>query len=136
FLGSNTDLATFGAIVVDSIKKTDGSWQYTWADVDVQTETYTADPKAPDVGDYKTGMEGYSYRHGYSSFQSNLGTVQIDGAETSTRFRTNLILQEVGGAPCTVVVSAYSSGSFVPMATVTVPVPAFGYLSKELFRGF
>src|SRR5204862_2692051 len=85
------------------------------------------------VGEYKTAMELFSYRHGYSSFQSNLGTVQIEGAESSSRVRTNLILEEVGGAACTVAVSAYTSGSFVPMASATVALPAFGYVSKELF---
>ena len=48
--------------------------------MDVQTEAYTVDP-AQGVGDFKTGMEGYAYFHGYSSFQSNLGTMSFDGAE-------------------------------------------------------
>jgi hypothetical protein len=129
------DTPVYGAVVIDSVEGGDGSWQRSWKDVDVQTETYTADPRDTALGDYKTGMEGFSYRHGYSSFQSNLGTVQIEGAESSTRFRTNLILEEVGGAPCTVAVSAYASGSFVPMATATVALPAFGYVSRELFAG-
>ncbi|HKC24565.1 MAG TPA: hypothetical protein VKF32_07465, partial [Thermoanaerobaculia bacterium] len=129
------DNPVYGAIVIDSVEGDDGTWQRSWKDVDVQTETYTADPRDTSIGEYKTGMEGFSYRHGYSSFQSNLGTVQIEGAETSSRFRTNLILEEVGGAACTVAVSAYASGSFVPMATATVALPAFGYVSRELFAG-
>jgi len=112
----------------------DGTWQFTWADVDVQTETYTADTDDPTVGEFRTGMEGYSYRHGYSSFQSNLGTVLIDGAETSPRNRTNLILQEVGGAPCTLTVAVYKPGALVPLAMRNVSLKAFDYVSRELFR--
>ena len=79
-------------------------------------------------------MEGYSYRHGYSSFQSNLGTVLIDGAETSPRYRTNLILQEVGGAPCTVAIGVYQPGALVPIAIQLVSLKAIDYISRELFR--
>ena len=112
----------------------DGTWQFTWTDVDVQTETYTADTDDPAVGEFRTGMEGYSYRHGYSSFQSNLGTALIDGAETSPRNRTNLILQEVGGAPCTLTIAVYQPGSLVPLAMTDVSLKAFDYVSRELFR--
>lgn len=108
----------------------------TWADVDVQTDTYTPDPAAPELGDYKTGMEAFSYRHGYSSFQSNLGTVQFEGAENSSRYRTNLVLEEVGNAGCTVAIAAYLPGSFVPIAAASLTLPRFGYISKELFKGF
>ncbi len=101
--------------------------------MDVQTETYTVDP-AQGVGDYKTGMEGYAYFHGYSSFQSNLGTMSFDGAESSSAYRTNLILSEVGGDYCDVVVAAYLPGSFVPIASVGKRIPSMGYLSDELFR--
>jgi hypothetical protein len=79
-------------------------------------------------------MEGYSYRHGYSSFQSNLGTLEFDGAESSSAFRTNLILNEVGGDFCDVVVAAYLPGSFVPVASVTKRIPPMGYVSDELFH--
>jgi hypothetical protein len=112
----------------------DGTWQFTWTDVDVQTETYTADTDDPAVGEFRTGMEGYSYRHGYSSFQSNLGTALIDGAETSPRNRTNLILQEVGGAPCTLTIAVYQPGALVPLAMTDVALKAFDYVSRELFR--
>ena len=82
--------------------------------VDVQTEAYAIDPAAG-FGELKTGMEGYAYFHGYSSFQSNLGTMSFDGAESSTNYRTNIILHEVGGASSrNVVISAYMHGSFVP----------------------
>lgn len=110
----------------------------TWKDVDVQSETYTLDPNSTnaDRGQYATGMEAFSYRHGYSSFQSNLGTVEIEGAENSSRYRTNLVIQEVGGSSCTVAISAYLRGSFVPVATVSAVLPPFGYLSKELFRAW
>jgi hypothetical protein len=129
------DKPVYGAIVIDSIDNGSGdTWTKSWKDVDVQTETYTADTRDAARGEFKTGMEGFSYRHGYSSFQSNLGTVQIEGAESSSRYRTNLILEEVGGADCRVAVSAYTSGSFVPIATATVALPAFGYISRELFR--
>jgi hypothetical protein len=79
-------------------------------------------------------MEAYSYRHGYSSFQSNLGTVLIDGAEISPRNRTNLILEEVGGAPCTVAVAVYRPGALVPIAMRNVSLKKFDYISRELFR--
>ena len=108
----------YGAMQISAAKNNDGTWASGWADVDVQTETYTVDP-VQGVGDYKTGMEGYAYFHGYSSFQSNLGTMSFDGAENSTSYRTNLILHEVGGAYCDVIVSAYMPGSFVPVASVT-----------------
>lgn len=124
--------SVYGAISIQP----DRDGQNNWKDVDVQTETYTLDPSNTTSGQFSTGMEGFSYHHGYSSFQSNLGTVQIDGAESSSRFRTNLILQEVGGSTCNVAVAAYLPGSFVPIATATVVVPPFGYISKELFRGY
>ena len=79
-------------------------------------------------------MEAYPYWHGYSSFQSNLGTVAMEGAETSSRYRTNLILQEVGGALCEVSVAAYLPGSFTPVAQTTVTLRAFDYFSQELFK--
>jgi hypothetical protein len=120
---------TYGAIRIQAAQNGDKSW----GGVDVQTETYTVDP-AQGVGDYKTGMEGYAYFHGYSSFQSNLGTMTFDGAESSSAYRTNLILSEVGGDYCDVVVAAYLPGSFVPIASVTKRIPAMGYLSDELFR--
>jgi hypothetical protein len=126
------DAAVYGAVRIEPLKNSDGSLDNSWQDIDVQTETYTRDPRY-DLGDYKTGMEGYSYLHGYSSFQSNLGTVQIEGAENSASFRTNLILSEVGGASCTVAVAAYWPGSFVPLATATIQLPRFGYVSRELF---
>lgn len=125
---------TWGTIEADHQKRTDGSWLFTWSDVDVQTETYTADTESPSRGEYRTGMEGYSYRHGYSSFQSNLGTVLIDGAETSARNRTNLVLQEVGGAPCTLAVGVYRPGALVPLSVQVVNLKASEYLSRELFR--
>ena len=100
--------------------------------MDVQTETYTVDP-AQGVGDYKTGMEGYAYFHGYSSFQSNLGTMSFDGAENSSSYRTNIILNEVGGASVDAIISAYMPGSFVPVASVTKRLAPFGYFSDELF---
>jgi hypothetical protein len=125
---------TWGTIEADNLKREDGSWLFTWADVDVQTETYTADTESPSRGEYRTGMEGYSYRHGYSSFQSNLGTVLIDGAEISARNRTNLILQEVGGAPCTLAVGVYRPGALVPLGVKIVELKPSEYLSRELFR--
>ena len=125
---------TWGTIEADNLERPDGSWLFTWSDVDVQTETYTADTENPTRGEYRTGMEGYSYQHGYSSFQSNLGTVLIDGAETSARNRTNLILQEVGGAPCAVIVGVYRPGSLVPIAMANVSLKAGEYVSRELFR--
>ena len=125
----------FGPVTIDNQHNTDGTtWLETWSDVDVQTETYTPDPVRPGTGDFKTGMEGYSYRHGYTSFQSNLGTVQIDGAETSSAYRTNLILQEVGGSSCQLAISAYLPGSLTPIATASRTLPPFAYVSEELFR--
>jgi hypothetical protein len=126
---------TYGHIEIANVKNSDGTCcKEGWADVDVQTEAYTVSP-ATGVGDFKTGMEGYSYLHGYSSFQSNLGTVQFDGAESSSAYRTNLILNEVGGSWCDVVIAAYLPGSFVPIATVSRRIPPNGYISEELFRG-
>lgn len=132
--GIPESVGAYGAVQVEVAS--DG--EFTWKDVDVETETYTVDPNwtTGARGQYATGMEGFSYRHGYSSYQSNLGTVQIDGAETSSRYRTNLILQEVGGASCQVAISAYLRGSFVPIETKAVTLPPFGYLSRELFRGW
>ena len=126
------DAGVWGTITADN-KKQNGTWQFTWEDVDVQTETYTADTGNPALGEFRTGMEGYSYQHGYSSFQSNLGTVLIDGAETSPRNRTNLILQEVGGASCTLGVAVYPPGTIVPIATTTVTLQKGDYVSRELF---
>ena len=123
---------TYGQIVIENTKNNDGTWATGWADVDVQTESYTIDPTGG-FGEYKTGMEGYAYFHGYSSFQSNLGTLSFSGAENSSRYRTNLILNEVGGAWCDVVIAAYLPGSFVPMASVTKRIAPFGYFSDELF---
>jgi hypothetical protein len=118
----------YGAVKIAVAPNNDG----TWSGVDVQTETYTVDP-VQGAGDYKTGMEGYAYFHGYSSFQSNLGTMSFDGAENSTSYRTNLILHEVGGSYCDVIVSAYMPGSFVPVASRTLRLAGFGYFSDELF---
>ncbi len=126
----------FGGVRIEAIQRPDGTWAGTWKDVDVQTEIYTADPNAgaAPAGEFKTGMEAYPYWHGYSSFQSNLGAVQMEGAETSSRYRTNLILQEVGGAPCDVAVAVYAAGSFVPLAQTTISLKAYDYYSRELFR--
>jgi hypothetical protein len=125
---------TFGHIEIENVKNSDGTCcQEGWADVDVQTEAYTVSPSTG-VGDFKTGMEGYSYRHGYSSFQSNLGTLEFDGAESSSAYRTNLILNEVGNNFCDVIIAAYLPGSFVPIASVSKRIPPMGYLSDELFR--
>ncbi|MFI5198374.1 MAG: hypothetical protein ACHQJD_07130 [Thermoanaerobaculia bacterium] len=132
-IGILPDQNTYGAIRIQATLNNDGSWATGWAGVDVQTETYTVDP-AQGVGDFKTGMEGYAYFHGYSSFQSNLGTMSFDGAENSSAYRTNLILSEVGGDYCDVVVAAYLPGSFVPIASVTKTLPQYGYLSDELFH--
>lgn len=118
----------YGAVKISAAKNNDE----TWAGVDVQTETYTVDP-VQGAGDYKTGMEGYAYFHGYSSFQSNLGTMSFDGAENSTGYRTNIILHEVGNAYCDVIISAYLPGSFVPVASKTHRLAPFGYFSDELF---
>src|SRR5439155_12766444 len=84
FDGVNVEDALYGAVRIENVRNNDGSYQYTWADVDVETETYTLDPSDSNRGQFSTGMEGASYLHGYSSFQSNLGTVQIDGAESSS----------------------------------------------------
>ncbi len=78
-------------------------------------------------------MEGYAYFHGYSSFQSNLGTMSFDGAENSTSYRTNIILHEVGNASCDVIISAYMPGSFVPVASSHMRLAPLGYISDELF---
>jgi hypothetical protein len=130
------EVSVFGPISIEPVKSSDGTtYSETWADVDVQTETYTPDPANPGLGDFKTGMEAYSYRHGYSSFQSNLGTVQIEGAENSASYRTNLVLQEVGGSLCQVAVSAYRPGYLVPIATKSIPLAPFEYKSTELFKG-
>ena len=125
---------TYGHIEIANVKNIDGTCcKQGWADVDVQTEAYTVSP-ATGVGDFKTGMEGYSYLHGYSSFQSNLGTMEFDGAESSSAYRTNLILNEVTGSYCDVVIAAYLPGSFVPIATASKRIPPNGYISEELFR--
>ncbi len=124
---------SYGTVQIAAVQNRDGTWATGWDGVDVQTESYTVDP-AQGVGDYKTGMEGYAYFHGYSSFQSNLGTMSFDGAENSTSYRTNLILNEVGGSSyCDVVIAAYLPGSFVPVASVTKRIPPAGYFSDELF---
>ncbi len=122
----------YGAITISADAGNDGNWTNSWDGVDVQTETYTVDP-AQGIGDFKTGMEGYAYFHGYSSFQSNLGTMSFDGAENSTNYRTNLILSEVSGLSCDVVIAAYMPGSFVPVASVTKRLAPWGYFSDELF---
>ncbi len=132
--GISSDAGVWGTVEIDNVKRTDGTWLYTWTDVDVQTETYTRDTENPSRGEFRTGMEGYSYRHGYSSFQSNLGTAIIEGAETSPRYRTNLILQEVVGAPCTVAIGVYQPGALVPIAVRLVSLDANAYISRELFR--
>src|ERR1035441_1781253 len=133
-LGILPGTGTYGHIEIDNVTNSDGTCcAQGWSDIDVQTEAYTISTSTG-VGDYKTGMEGYSYLHGYSSFQSNLGTVQFDGAENSSAYRTNLILNEVTGSYCDVIIAAYQPGSFVPIATVTQRIPPMGYLSDELFR--
>ncbi len=125
---------TYGHIEIANVANSDGTCcKQGWADVDVQTEAYTVSPSTG-IGDFKTGMEGYSYRHGYSSFQSNLGTMEFDGAESSSAYRTNLILNEVGGSYCDVVIAAYLPGSFVPIATAPKRIPPNGYVSDELFH--
>jgi hypothetical protein len=125
----------WGSVFVDAVRKAGSTdWDYTWADVDVQTETYTADTEDPSRGEFRTGMEAFSYRHGYSSFQSNLGTVLIDGAETSVRSRTNLILQEVAGASCTLAVGVYRPGSIAPLSVQYVTLKPGDYVSRELFH--
>jgi hypothetical protein len=132
-LGILPNQNTYGTIRIQAIENIDGTWATGWAGVDVQTEAYTVDP-TQGIGDFKTGMEGYAYFHGYSSFQSNLGTMSFDGAESSSAYCTNLILSEVGGDYCDVVVAAYLPGSFVPVASVTKRIPQYGYFSDELFR--
>ena len=132
--GIPADAGVWGTIESDNVTRADGTWLFTWTDVDVQTETYTKDTENPSRGEFRTGMEGYSYRHGYSSFQSNLGTALIEGAETSPRNRTNLILQEVAGAPCTVAVAVYQPGALVPLVARFVSLEANDYISRELFR--
>jgi hypothetical protein len=135
FFGVPADKPVWGTVeILNEVPKGDGTWTYTWTDVDVQTETYTKDTVDPTNGEFRTGMEAYSYRHGYSSFQSNLGTALIEGAETSPRYRTNLILQEVAGAPCTVAVAVYQPGALVPLAVRFVELKANDYISQELFR--
>lgn len=125
----------WGTISVDALRQEGTTaWEYTWADVDVQTETYTRETGSQSRGEFRTGMEGYSYRHGYSSYQSNLGTALIEGAEISPRYRTNLILQEVGGAPVTVAVGVYQPGALVPLAIQFVKLEKGDYISRELFR--
>lgn len=132
--GISPDANIWGTVEIDNVKRTDGTWLYTWTDVDVQTETYTRETETPSRGEFRTGMEAYSYRHGYSSYQSNLGTALIEGAETSPRYRTNLILQEVAGSPCTVAVAVYQPGALVPLAARFVSLEANAYISQELFR--
>jgi hypothetical protein len=130
-----SDKPAWGVVeVVNEGRTVDGKWEFTWTGVDVQTETYTADTENPSNGEFRTGMEAYSYQHGYSSFQSNLGTVLIDGAETSPRNRTNLILQEVGGALCDVAIGVYRPGILVPIAVKNVTLQPGDYISRELFR--
>jgi hypothetical protein len=125
---------TFGHVEIANVMNSDGSCcKQGWADVDVQTEAYTVSPSTG-VGEYKTGMEGYSYLHGYSSFQSNLGTMEFDGAESSSAYRTNLILNEVANSYCDVVIAAYLPGSFVPIASASKRIPPMGYISDELFH--
>ena len=134
FFNLPPDASTFGHVEIENVMNNDGTCcKQGWADVDVQTEAYTVSP-ATGVGDFQTGMEGYSYLHGYSSFQSNLGTMQFDGAESSSAYRTNLILNEVTGSYCDVVIAAYLPGSFVPIATASKRIPPSGYISEELFR--
>jgi hypothetical protein len=131
-LGIPEDGRAYGGVRIENVQDLSN-----WQDVDVQTEVYTADPNPPDPslpGEFRTGMEAYPYWHGYSSFQSNLGTVQMEGAETSSRYRTNLILQEVGGAPCEVAVAVYVAGSFVPLAQGTIALNQYDYFSRELFK--
>jgi hypothetical protein len=135
------DLPVYGGLLINppSKKQGDGTYTSDWTDVDVQTEIYTADPNAVDqlsAGQYASGMEAYTYRHGYSSFQSSLGTVQFDGAESSSDYRTNLILHEVGNATCTLSLTAYLPGSFIPIAGTTVSLAPLEYRQAELFRGF
>ncbi len=126
----------YGGIRVEAIQRPDGTWSGTWKDVDVQTEIYTDDPNATTspAGEFKTGMEAYPYWHGYSSFQSNLGSLQMEGAESSSQYRTNLILQEVGGASADVAVAVYTAGSFVPLAQTTISLAPYDYFSRELFH--
>lgn len=135
FFGIPEGKAVWGTVEIrNEGPRADGTWSFTWTDVDVQTETYTRDTENASRGEFRTGMEGYSYKHGYSSFQSNLGTALIEGAESSPRYRTNLILQEIGGAPCTVAVGVYQPGALVPIAVQIVSLKANDYISRELFR--
>ncbi len=128
------DETFYGGMRIDVIPG--GAGQTTWQGVDVQTEIYTVDPNAPTgpSGEFKTGMEAYPYWHGYSSFQSNLGSLQMEGAESSSRYRTNLILQETGGASADVAVAVYTAGSFVPLAQTTISLAPYDYLNRELFK--
>lgn len=128
------DETFYGGMRIDVIPGGDG--QTTWQDVDVQTEIYTVDPNSTSnpIGEFKTGMEAYPYWHGYSSFQSNLGSLQMEGAESSSRYRTNLILQETGGASADVAIAVYTAGSFVPLAETTISLAPYDYLNRELFR--
>jgi hypothetical protein len=137
------DLPMYGGLLINPPtalnKRSDGSYASDWSGVDVQTEIYTVDPNTGDqinAGEYASGMEAYTYLHGYSSFQSNLGMVQFDGAENSSQYRTNLILHEVGNATSTVSITAYLPGSFIPIAGKTVSLAPLEYKQAELFNGF
>jgi hypothetical protein len=66
--------------------------------------------------------------------QTEAYTVSFDGAESSSAYRTNLILNEVGGSFCDVIIAAYLPGSFVPIASVSKRIPQNGYFSDELFH--
>ena len=71
---------------------------------------------------------------GRTIYLNRTGGMYGPGAESSSAYRTNLILNEVGNDYCDVVVAAYLPGSFVPIATVGKRIPPLGYLSDELFR--
>ena len=58
----------------------------------------------------------------------------MEGAESSSSYRTNLILQETGGASADVAVAVYTAGSFVPLAQTTISLAPYDYLNRELFR--